>query len=71
MAEQKTKPSDPMFFEVLSSSVTVDVEVGMTDDGYKVYLERPSDGSGVAIDIDEDTYKALERNFILREVDER
>lgn len=71
MAEENNLSSHS-FFDVLTARNIGNniVEVGITEDGYKLYLERPSDGAGVAVDIDEETYKALERTFILVEKDE-
>lgn len=60
----------PSFFKVLTSKTFVNVELGVLEDGFKLYLERHCDDSGVAIPIDEETFKALEKNFILKEIEE-
>lgn len=39
------------------------LEVAMTDDGYKLFIDR-FDGRGVAIEISEEEYKSLERTFM-------
>lgn len=70
MSEQEVKSFSPTFFDVRTSTYSPNLEVGLTEEGYKLYIERESDESGVALDIDKETFKALERTFILVEIDE-
>lgn len=46
------------------------IQIGVGDDGgCTLYIER-QDGSGVAIDVDNQTFLSLEKTFILTEIDE-